>query len=117
MNRFGISLKTTQLLQQTLASFKEIDHALIFGSRAIGNCKKGSDIDLAIYGSDLQPDTADKLHTVLNEEQPIPYFVDVLAPQYLKHKALLEHIERIGVSFYKKKGRGKLFGMGRRARA
>lgn len=99
---FGISAKSARLIQQVLAEYETIEQVRIFGSRAKGNYQKGSDIDLAIYGKNLQKQTALNLSAQLNEDTPIPYFVDVLAPKFLDNPALIDHIRRVGVVFYEK---------------
>lgn len=38
----------------------------------------------------------------LNEEAPIPYYMDVVAPQYNSNSDLVKHIERVGIEFYVK---------------
>jgi len=101
-NQFGISDKSYNLILEAICSFKDIEHAEIFGSRAIGNFKQGSDIDIAIFGEHLQEFTAMDLSAKLNESAPIPYFVDVVAPEFLNNENLKDHIECVGVSFYTK---------------
>ena len=99
---FGISAKSARLIRQVLTEFDTIDRVIIFGSRAKGNYHKGSDIDLAIYGKNLPRQTPLDLSAQLNERTPIPYFVDVLAPDFLDNSALIDHIQRVGVVFYEK---------------
>jgi predicted nucleotidyltransferase len=101
-NKFGISSKSFSLIIETLRQFEDIDSVKIFGSRALGTFKNGSDIDLAVIGKDLQESTAMNLSAELNESLPIPYFVDVVAPQYLTNRNLIDHIECEGVVFYEK---------------
>ena len=101
-NKFGISDKSLKLILDTISCFEDIDSVMIFGSRALGNCKKGSDIDLAVLGENLQESTPMNLSARLNESTPIPYSVDVVAPQYLTNQNLIDHIERAGISFYEK---------------
>jgi len=101
-NKFGISSKSFSLIIEALRQFEDIDSVKIVGSRALGTFKRGSDIDLAIAGVNLQESTAMNLSAELNESLPIPYFVDVVAPQYLTNQNLIDHIERAGVVFYEK---------------
>lgn len=44
---------------EEIRKYSEINKAIIFGSRAIGNYKKGSDIDLAITGDKITKDILD----------------------------------------------------------
>lgn len=49
-NNFGIESESYQRIVKALSQFREIDEVIVFGSRAMGNYKKGSDIDLALLG-------------------------------------------------------------------
>ena len=99
---FGISEKTWSLLLDTLAGYEEIDQAVIFGSRAKGNCQKGSDIDIAIYGDRVDAKIALDLSASLNEKIASPYHFDVLAGNSVTNPDLIDHIERVGQPFYKR---------------
>lgn len=70
----------------------------MFGSRAKGNYKPGSDIDLAVKGP-VEKDTLSKLLTAF-EESLLPYFVDVVVYDRLQNEALREHIDRVGISIF-----------------
>ena len=69
--------------------------------RAKGNYKPGSDVDIALKGSEVDFLVA-SISGELNEETPLPYTFDVVAIDALDNEALKEHIQRVGVSFYKK---------------
>ncbi len=88
------------LILKTIESFRDIDRVVIFGSRAMGTHAKGSDIDLAIYGSRLTKETALNLEAKLNEEIPTPYFIDIVAPRHLNSPGLVQHIERVGQTIF-----------------
>jgi predicted nucleotidyltransferase len=83
-----------------IAKFNEIKKAVIFGSRAKGNYKAGSDIDIAIYGDDITYDTISSLHSLLEDESPLPYLFDIVDYTHLDHKELKEHIDRVGIVIY-----------------
>lgn len=99
MNRFGISEKSYQLLQDTFSKFPEVEEVIIFGSRAKGNYKKGSDIDLAIKGAKCTASLAWRLQSYINEHLPIPYNVDVINYNSLDHRELKRHIDGVGIRF------------------
>jgi uncharacterized protein len=101
-NPFGISDKSYALLLEALAKQPQIEEVIIFGSRAKGNYKKGSDIDFAIKGVNCTAGIALSLKAYINEELPIPYMVDVIDYNSLNHKELKEQIDRIGQLFYQK---------------
>ena len=97
---FGLSDKTTDLIIESIHRFQEIEQVFLFGSRAMGNYKRGSDVDLAIKGKAVMYDTVSKLNGVLNNDQPLPYFFDVVDYESLTNAKLKEHIDREGVILY-----------------
>ena len=99
---FGLKDTDLAYIVHTLQDFSEIKKAAIFGSRAKGNYKPGSDIDMAIYGEEVTFDILAKLHWTLEEESPLPYFFDIVDYTHLDHKELKEHIERVGKVIYEK---------------
>ena len=88
---------------EAVRGFPEVSELVLFGSRAKGNYKAGSDVDLAIKGAAVSYDTAVRLADVLNEEKPLPYFFDVVHYEAITEPRLLEHIDRVGVVLYSKK--------------
>lgn len=101
MNKFGLSEKALNLMTGELKKFSEIEEALIFGSRAMGNFKKASDIDLVLKGT-FNQDTLSKVKYVLDEVLPLPYFFDVLHYKDISNQELKSHIDTYGKVIYKK---------------
>jgi len=99
---FGISTKSMGLIINALMKKDEIDKACIFGSRSMGNYKKGSDIDIAIFGIYITDEILNQLNLELNEKLPLPYYFDVVHYESLKHSGIKEHIDRFGEIFYNK---------------
>ncbi len=99
-NKFGIYNKSYDLIIATLKLYPEIEKAIIFGSRAMGNYKKGSDIDIAISGNDVSFETTIRLKGQLNDSSPIPYFVDVVDYHSITSEDLKKHIDKFGIIFY-----------------
>lgn len=96
---FGLSQAEIDYIVNILQSYPAIEKAVIFGSRAKGNYKKASDIDLALFGDHLESIVLE-ISGKLNDEGPIPYKVDVLLYSNIDNDALREHIDRVGVHFY-----------------
>ncbi|MBE0492396.1 MAG: nucleotidyltransferase domain-containing protein [Sulfurospirillum sp.] len=69
---------------------ENIKECIVFGSRAKGNYKKGSDVDLAIKGDEK------RLSYLLNEESNLIYYFDVCNIEQIKNQKLKEHIQRVG---------------------
>ena len=75
---FGLTHKDIADIIAVLRTYPEIEETVIFGSRAIGTHKKGSDIDLAIKGDELTHRIISRLISQLDEELTIPYFFDII---------------------------------------
>jgi predicted nucleotidyltransferase len=98
---FGLSAATINKINQVLVGFPEVDQAKIYGSRAKGSYRHGSDIDLTLFGAHLDQrqcaEIADQLDDLL-----LPYKIDLSVFHLLDHADLKEHIERVGKVFYQK---------------
>lgn len=101
----SLGLRDTDLeyIVQVLSKFPEIEKALIFGSRAKGTHKAGSDVDIAIVGESITFDIISKVRFQLEEESPMPYFFDIVDYTHLEHLELKEHIDRVGKTIWDKK--------------
>jgi predicted nucleotidyltransferase len=87
---FGLRDEDIEQIKKILMSNK-IKKAILFGSRAKGNYKVGSDIDIAIEGD------VNKVSYALNEESNLAYFFDVVNIKNIKNSNLIEHIKRVGI--------------------
>ncbi len=84
-----------------LKSDEMVEHAYLFGSRAKGNYKNGSDIDIAIEGNNLN------LHNILDlqvkyDKLNLPYKLDLIIFNRIDNQDLIEHILRVGVKLFSK---------------
>jgi len=100
--RFGLTEATMAKIVNVLADHPQVEQAVLYGSRAKGNYKNGSDIDLTLMGRELQ--TADLL-SIMGEldDLLLPYMIDLSLFHQLTHPELIEHIRRVGIIFYEKK--------------
>ena len=96
MDNFGLLERDLKNILIGLKQFDKIEKAVIFGSRAMGNYKKASDIDIAVFGKDITFKILSKLNYKLNEELPIPYFIDTLHFETTKNENLKKHILQEG---------------------
>lgn len=97
---FGLIESDLEYIIKIIKYFPEIEKAVIFGSRAKGNYKPGSDIDIAIYGGKITFDILAKLHSLLEDESPMPYQFDIVDYTHSENKEIKEHIERVGKIIY-----------------
>jgi len=98
--KFGLRDEDLDNIITTMQQFPEIEKAAIFGSRVKGNYKPGSDVDIAIWGNDVSFSTLSRLHAILEEESPMPYFFDIVDYSHLNHQELKNHIDRAGIVFF-----------------
>lgn len=99
---FGIYERSFSEILKELQKHTELEKVVIFGSRAMGNYKKGSDIDIAIFGKNITYELLAKIHYNLNEEIPTPYFIDVLHFETTENEELKKHILNEGKIIYQK---------------
>lgn len=102
---YGLSKERIEQIKDKIATFSDIEEVLLFGSRAKGTEQEGSDIDLVLIG-DIEHKELLSLKSALNDLGS-PYTFDVLVYSDIKKKALKEHIDRVGISFYSKKDTAK----------
>jgi predicted nucleotidyltransferase len=80
-------------IDTVLARFPRLRWVKLYGSRAIGRQRRGSDIDLAFSSAD---DCSGALAGAF-DELPIPYKVDVTHWESLSHEGLRRHIATVGI--------------------
>jgi uncharacterized protein len=96
---FGLSDRTMQTLQGIFAKQPAVRQAIVYGSRAKGNYREGSDIDISLNAPELSFTSLAEMMGAL-EDSEIPYLVDLSKLQDIKNPALIDHIQRVGKVFY-----------------
>ena len=74
---------------------------MLYGSRAKGNARPGSDIDLTLFGSGLDQRKVGQIDDAL-DDLLLPYRIDLSIFARITHSELLDHIQRVGVALYEK---------------
>jgi nucleotidyltransferase substrate binding protein (TIGR01987 family) len=96
---FGMDLSHYLSLLQFFVSHPSIQSVTVFGSRAMGNFKPQSDVDLCLSGSISTEELASyKYH--LNEKLSMPYFFDVILDSDHVEMSLKNHIQTCGKKIY-----------------
>lgn len=103
MRDLGLSQNDLQAINAVLESVSAVELAIVFGSRAKGVFKPGSDVDLALKGSSLSFEHISKISYLLNEETLMPYQFDVLHYETISSPELTAHIDRVGEVVYSRK--------------
>jgi uncharacterized protein len=99
-NPFGFSERDEQTIRDILRKYPDVKTVYLFGSRAKGTSDPGSDVDLAIMNEDLDRKTIGRIKSEF-EESSLPYRVDIVNYPELTHKELKDHIDQIGVPFFR----------------
>jgi len=97
----GLTNSTLDKLDTVFQKHTSIEAVLIYGSRAKGNYRIGSDIDLTIKGAKLSFFELMEIEDQIDDLY-LPYMVDLSQYEQLKNTDLIEHIDRIGIVLYKK---------------
>ena len=98
----GLTDETVAQIHEVLARCPEVEKAVLYGSRAKGNYKPGSDVDLTLLGNGVTPKILGQIQDEL-EDGSLPYRFDVSIFSQIEQADLIEHIRRVGVVFYEKK--------------
>lgn len=86
-------------MRHTFEANERISSVILFGSRAKGNYKAFSDVDLALVGDDLSRKDVNSIYAAFDESS-LPYKFDILLFHSLKNDALIDHINRVGIIIY-----------------
>ncbi len=89
---YGLLKRDMAYILEAVKKHPEIEEVILFGSRAMGNCKNGSDVDLALIGDQIDQQTIRKITDDLNEVYPLPYHFDIVNYHDISNEALKEHI-------------------------
>ena len=96
--KYGLIDRDFLYINAAIQEFPEIEEVILFGSRAKGNYKKGSDVDIAIKGDRITYEIIVRFADCLNEEKPLPYFFDVVYYEAIAKPMLKADIDRVGVN-------------------
>jgi len=93
---YGLSDKTLATLNSIFLNYPDIKQVILYGSRAKGKYRVGSDIDIT-----LKTDSSFSHTSLLRignnfDDSDLPYFVDVSIYDKLSNPELKDHIDRVG---------------------
>jgi predicted nucleotidyltransferase len=93
---FGIPQEAWAQILSVLAQQPKITQVRLFGSRAKGNYRPASDIDLCLNAEGLTLSEKFALENAI-DDLLLPWKVDLAIWHMIDQPALKEHIERVGV--------------------
>ena len=100
-NKFKYGLKNSQI-EEIITKLNAFDltEIILFGSRARGNFRDNSDVDLALIGN-LTFLQITRIKAILEEETSLPYFFDVVEYNSLTNMELKNQIDQNGKILWK----------------
>jgi predicted nucleotidyltransferase len=101
MIQFGLKQEDIDKINHVFARYEGIDSVIVYGSRAKGNFKAGSDIDLTIIENSISFPKFLEIENSL-DDLLLPYKIDLSLKRKITTVDLLSHIDRVGKLFYKR---------------
>jgi predicted nucleotidyltransferase len=100
--RYGLPEKTLSTLNSIFDKYPGIQQVILYGSRAKGTYRNGSDIDLTLI-TDADFGYTDLLRIAGDfNDSDMPYLVDVSIYHRLSNSGLKEHIDRVGKVLFRR---------------
>lgn len=100
--KYGLSAQALEKIRDVFTRYPQVEEAVLYGSRARGDYKNGSDIDLTLRGGDALT------HTILSriandlDDQLLPYTIDLSIFKNIRNPEMVDQIKRVGVALYKR---------------
>jgi len=96
--RFGLKESTINRINAVFSEYSDIEKVILYGSRAKGNYREGSDIDLTLVGDAVSHAKLNRIETQI-DDLLLPYTIDLSLFGHIDNANLIDHIRRVGVVF------------------
>lgn len=96
--KYGLPESTISSLKSIFLQYSEIEKVILYGSRAKGNFRPGSDIDLTVIAPKMTLSQLMKIEDQI-DELSLPFKVDLSLLHKIENASLIDHIERVGIEF------------------
>lgn len=100
-SKYGLPLTVIEKINAVFHSHPEVDKVVLYGSRAMGTHRTASDIDLTIISSIVDLTLLFKIENEI-DDLLLPYKVDLSLMSKIDNPNLINHIHRVGITFYQK---------------
>ncbi len=97
--KYGLNEQIITQINSIFAHYPEVEQVILYGSRAKGTYKNGSDIDLTLKGNRLDLAIINKISNDI-DDLLLPYSFDISIFSQISNAGLVDHINRVGVVFY-----------------
>jgi len=99
--KYGLPEETIDKICDVFSRYPHIDKAVLYGSRAKGTFRNGSDIDISLAGEGIDLSLLNDISENI-DELLLPYTVDLSSLSLIDNTDLLEHIHRVGIVLYQR---------------
>ena len=103
---YGLSKHTLDKIGSVFSRYEEIEEVILYGSRAKGNYRPGSDVDLTLKGENFNLKLLNKISLDI-DDLLLPYAFDISIFPQIKNQDLVDHIERVGRVIYRRDSHSK----------
>ncbi|WP_333875898.1 nucleotidyltransferase domain-containing protein [Methylobacter sp.] len=97
--KYGLKEQTIEQINSVFTRYPEVEQIILYGSRAKGTYKTGSDIDLTLKGNNLDLAMINKISNDI-DDLLLPYSFDISIFNQISNANLVDHINRVGVACY-----------------
>lgn len=97
----GLTESTINRICSVFSRYPQIERVILYGSRAMGRHRNGSDIDLTMVGEGFAHSLQLRIENEL-DDLLLPYKIDLSVMREIDNTDLLDHIRRVGVIFYER---------------
>lgn len=101
--KFGLPESALDQMHLVFSSHPEVAQVVLYGSRAKGDFRPGSDIDLTILGDAVTWQQFQIIEQEL-DDLLLPYKLDLSLYHHIDNQNLKDHIQRVGQVFYRRDG-------------
>ncbi len=98
---YGLNPQILEKFRSIFSKYPDLEVALLFGSRAMGNFREGSDIDIVLKGENLNLTQLQMIDNELDDLN-LPYKIDICLYHQISNTDLLDHIQRVGITLFQK---------------
>ncbi len=95
---WGLRSEEIDGIRRVLAAHPAVDKAVLYGSRALGTHRAGSDIDITLIGQ-MPWSELNQIETDL-DKLDLPYTIDLSLESQIENQALRHHIQKHGQQLY-----------------
>lgn len=105
--RYGLKESILAKIIAVFTALPEVQQVILYGSRAKGAFRNGSDIDLVIRGESVSPSQLISLENQL-DDLLLPYDIDLSLLHQIDNQDLIDHINRVGIVLYEPEKQNQL---------